>query len=179
MNSSDLRDALRRDAELVGEPPGDLLERVDDLRRRSNRRRASVVASVFAVGLAVAAVPVGGALLDQSVGGSVAAPANAPAPAPGDLTTPSVEEQRADAAEMFGITDPPAAPVVALVTPEEKEALVTACLAAGGYTLTEGSYAIPNAEVDAFHLAEYICDVSYPIDPSYVGVPADEDRVID
>ena len=37
MNSSDLRDALRRDAELVGEPPSDLLERVEDLRRRSTR----------------------------------------------------------------------------------------------------------------------------------------------
>lgn len=177
MNSSDLRDALRRDAELVGEPPRDLLERVEDLRRRSYRRRAGVAASALGVALVVAAIPVGGALLDGPVGGNVAAPASAPAPAAAGPTTPNVEQQRADAAEMFGITDPPEVPVVALVSPEEKEALVTACLAERGYTLTEGSYAIPNAELDAFHLAEYVCDVSYPIDPSYVGIPADEDRV--
>ncbi|WP_346618600.1 hypothetical protein [Blastococcus montanus] len=183
MNSSDLRDALRRDAELVGEPPSDLLERVEDLRRRSNRRRTGVVASTLGVALVVAAIPVGGVLLDQPAGGNVAAPANAaadaPAPAAAEPTTPSLEQQRADAAEMFGITDPPDVPVIALVRPEQKEALVTACMAEHGYAPTEeGHYAIPNAELAAFHRAEYICDVSYPIDPALVGVPADEDRII-
>lgn len=193
MNSSDLRDALRRDAELVGEPPSDLLERVADLRRRSNRRRAGVVASVFGVALVVAAFPVGGALLDQPASGNVAAPANAaasaadgpatgadaPAPAPGDVTTPSVEEQRDTLAADFGITDPPDVPVLQLVTPEQRGALVESCLAERGYSLTEGFYEVPNAEMDAFDLANYICMTSYPIDPSYVGVPADEDRIVD
>jgi hypothetical protein len=177
MNSSELRDALRRDAELVGEPPSDLLERVEDLRRRSTRHRAGVVASAVGVALVVAAIPVGGALLGGPAGGNVAAPANAPAPASGEMTASSVEEQRAEWAEVLGITDPPDVPVVALVTPEEKEALVTACLAERGYRLNGESYAIPDAEIDAFHLAEYICMASYPIDPS-AGVPAEQDRVV-
>ena len=190
MNSSDLRDALRRDAELVGEPPRDLLERVEDLRRRSNRRRAGVVASALGVALVVAAIPVGGALLNQPAGGSVAAPANAavdgpataadtPAPAAAELTTPSVEEQRAALAADFGITNPPDVPVLQLVTAEQRGPLVESCLAERGYTLADGWYEVPDAEMKAFELANYICMASYPIDPSYVGVPADEDRIID
>ncbi len=49
-------------------------------------------------------------------------------------------------------------------------------LAERGYSPTEGFYEVPNAEMDAFDLANYICMASYPIDPSYVGVPG-EDRV--
>lgn len=179
MNTSDLRDALRRDAGLVGEPPSDLLERVDDLRRRSTRRRAVAMASALGVALVVVAIPVGGALLDRPASDNLAAPANAPGPAAGGLTTPSVEEQRVNLAADFGIANPPEVPVVALVTPEEKEALVTACLAGRGYSLTDGFYEVPNSEMDAFNLANYICMASYPIDPSYVGVPADEDRWVD
>jgi hypothetical protein len=180
MNGSDLRDALRRDAELVGEPPTDLLERVEDLRRRSKRRRAGVVASALGVALVVAAIPVGGALLDQPAGGNVAAPADAPAPAAAEPTTPSVAEQRADAAEMFDITDPPDVPVIALVTPEQKGALVDACMTEAGWSpdrlFREG---VPTESMPEVNLASYICEASYPIDPSYVGVPADEDRIID
>ncbi|MGY1745987.1 hypothetical protein [Blastococcus sp. SYSU D00695] len=180
MNSSDLRDALRRDAELVGEPSGDLLERVEDLRRTTARRRAGVaLASALGAALVVAAVPVGGALLDQPATGDAAAPAGAPAPTPGALTTPSVEEQLATLAADLGITDPPDVPVLRLVTPEQSEALVESCLAEHGYPLTEGSHEVPNAEVGDFDLARYICLASYPIDPSYVGGPVDEDRITD
>ena len=101
----------------------------------------------------------------------MAAPADAPAPAPGDLTTPSVAEQRATLAADFGITDPPDVPVLRLVTPEQRGALVETCLAERGYRLTEGFYEVPTAETDAFDLANYVCMASYPVDPSYVGSP--------
>ncbi len=185
MNSTELRDALRRDAELVGEPPSDLLERVEELRRHSSRRRVGVAATVCAVALVVAVVPVGGALLDGPGGGNAAAPADAPAsadaPAPAGVgpTTPSVAEQQAALAADFGITDPPAVPVIELVTPEQRGSLVEACLAERGYTLTDGWYAVPDAQTAAFDLANYVCMASYPIDPSYVGVPPEQDRTTD
>lgn len=89
MNGQELRDALRRDAELVGEPPGDLLERVEGLRRRSKRRRAGVAAAVVGVALLVAAIPVGRALLGRSDDGQTVVPIGAPtepAEAPIELT---------------------------------------------------------------------------------------------
>ena len=60
MNTDELRDALRRDAELAGLPPTDLVARVAGLRRRAERRRAGLVVCAGAV---VAAV-VGVSLLD-------------------------------------------------------------------------------------------------------------------
>lgn len=177
MNTDDLRDALRLDARQAGEPPGDLLERVEGLRRQSDRRRAGVLAAAAGVALVVAAVPAGSAWLTAPTDGDAAAPADPPA---GEPVTPSVEAQRADAAETFGITDPPQVPVVALVTPEEKEELMDACMTAAGWPpdalFREG---VPAERVAAVNLASYICEVSYPIDPSYVGVPPEEDRIID
>ena len=56
MNTDELRAALRRDAELAGRPPTDLVPRVAGLLRRSSRRRLTAV-----MGCAVAiAVAVGG-----------------------------------------------------------------------------------------------------------------------
>jgi hypothetical protein len=168
MNTSDLRDALRLDAELVGEPPRDLLEQVWDRRRRENRRRAAVAFSVLLVG---AGIPLGAAVLRPSAG-DVAAP-------PAGVSTPSIEEQRAALAAEFGITDPPDVTVVQLVTPEQRGAFVEACLTEQGYSPTEGAYAVPIEETAAFDLANYICLARYPIDPSYTGVPDDEDLVVD
>ncbi|MCA0145172.1 hypothetical protein [Blastococcus sp. LR1] len=170
MNSSDLTDALRRDADLVGEPPGDLLERVEQLHRRSNRRRAGLVAAAAGAVLVVAAVP----LLDRPDRpdrGSVAAPAGP--------TTPGVAEQHADLAAEFGIVDPPVVPVVELVTPERRAALVENCLAGRGWRLVEGAYVASEAQRADFSLANYVCMASYPIDPSYVGTPEEEDRIAD
>ena len=56
MNTDELRDALRRDAELAGRPPTDLVHRVAGLRRRSRRRWSGVVGCVLAVAVAVAGV---------------------------------------------------------------------------------------------------------------------------
>ena len=53
MNTDELREALRRDAELAGRPPTDLVPRVAGLRRRSRRRLAGVVGCVLAVAVAV------------------------------------------------------------------------------------------------------------------------------
>jgi hypothetical protein len=53
MNTDELREALRRDAELAGRPPTDLLPRVAGLRRRSRRRLAGAVGCVLAVAVAV------------------------------------------------------------------------------------------------------------------------------
>ncbi|MBN1094099.1 hypothetical protein JKP75_16990 [Blastococcus sp. TML/M2B] len=58
MNTSELREALHRDAELAGLPPTDLVHRVAGLRRRSRRRRASVLAGVVAIAVGVAGVAV-------------------------------------------------------------------------------------------------------------------------
>ena len=58
MNTDELRDALRRDAELAGRPPTDLVHRVAGLRRRSHRRRAAVVGGALAIVVAVVGVSV-------------------------------------------------------------------------------------------------------------------------
>jgi hypothetical protein len=56
VNPTELREALRRDAELAGRPPTDLVHRVAGLRRRSRRRWTAVLACVCAVALAVVGV---------------------------------------------------------------------------------------------------------------------------
>lgn len=56
MNSSELREALRRDAELAGLPPTDLVRRVAGLRRRSRRRWAGVAGCALAIVAAVVGV---------------------------------------------------------------------------------------------------------------------------
>ncbi len=56
MNPSELRDALRRDADLAGLPPTDLVNRVAGLRRRSRRRWTAALACVCAVAVAFAGI---------------------------------------------------------------------------------------------------------------------------
>lgn len=58
MNTDELREALRRDAELAGRPPTDLVHRVAGLRRRGHRRRAAVVGCALAIVAAVVGVAV-------------------------------------------------------------------------------------------------------------------------
>ena len=58
MNTEELRDALRRDAELAGRPPTDLVHRVAGLQRRSRRRWTTALACVCAVAAAVVGVSV-------------------------------------------------------------------------------------------------------------------------
>ncbi len=73
MNSSDLRDALRRDAELAGLPPTDLVHRVAGLRRRSHRRRAAVVGCALAIVAAVVGVSALDGVRGQDRGADAAA----------------------------------------------------------------------------------------------------------
>lgn len=75
MNTSELRDELRRDAELAGLPPTDLVHRVAGLRRRSRRRWTTVLACACAVAVAVVGVSVleGAREQDRSADSSAAA----------------------------------------------------------------------------------------------------------
>ncbi|SOC49224.1 hypothetical protein SAMN05660748_1943 [Blastococcus aggregatus] len=77
MNTSDLRDELRRDAELAGLPPTDLVHRVAGLRRRGRRRWATALACACAVAVAVAGVSTldGAREQDRSADGGAAATA--------------------------------------------------------------------------------------------------------
>ena len=69
MNDVDLRTALHRDADLVGEPSPDLLDQLLQRRRHQNRQRAGVLAAVLGVVVIAAGIPVGTSLLAQSDSG--------------------------------------------------------------------------------------------------------------
>lgn len=75
MNTTELREALHRDAELAGRPPTDLVRRVAGLRRRSRRRWAAVAGGALAVAVAVAGVSAldGVRAQDRAADGSAAA----------------------------------------------------------------------------------------------------------
>ena len=66
MNDLDLRTALHRDADLVGEPAPDLLEQLVHRRQQQRRQRAGVAVAVLGVVVIAAGIPLGGALLDRS-----------------------------------------------------------------------------------------------------------------
>ncbi|SDE35655.1 hypothetical protein SAMN05660485_00684 [Blastococcus fimeti] len=73
MNTSELRDELRRDADLAGLPPTDLVTRVAGLRRRSRRRSAAVAGGALAVAVAVAGISALDGVRAQDRGGDSAA----------------------------------------------------------------------------------------------------------
>jgi hypothetical protein len=66
MNDLDLRAALDRDADLVGEPSPDLLDQLLRRRQHQRRQRATLVGAVAAVVLVAAGVPVGVSLAARS-----------------------------------------------------------------------------------------------------------------
>ncbi len=90
----DLRIALHRDADLVGEPSPDLLDQLAVRRDRQRRQRAGMFAAALGVVVIAAAVPVGSSFLTQSDSGPAIeitdpapsttreAPIPAPAPSP-------------------------------------------------------------------------------------------------
>lgn len=104
MNSSDLRDALRRDAELAGLPPTDLVHRVAGLRRRSHRRRAAVVGCALAIIAAVVGVSVldGARGDDRRSEAAAGVGAGAAAQAPGADTEAAAQEYRESIANTGG-----------------------------------------------------------------------------
>jgi hypothetical protein len=66
MNDLDLRAALHRDADLVGEPSPNLLDQLSRRRRHQRRQRAGVMAATLGVALIGAGIPVGQALLTRN-----------------------------------------------------------------------------------------------------------------
>jgi hypothetical protein len=103
MNDLDLRTALHRDAELVGEPSPDLLDQLVRRRQHQRRQRAGMLTAGLAVVVIAAGVPVGASFMTRSDGGpatdptptvstEVPAPATTPAPAtsaPPSTTAPA------------------------------------------------------------------------------------------
>jgi hypothetical protein len=65
MNELDLRIALHRDADLVGEPAPDLLDQLAVRRDKQRRHRAGMLATALAVAVIGAGIPVGQSLLAQ------------------------------------------------------------------------------------------------------------------
>jgi hypothetical protein len=66
MNDLDLRMALHRDADLVGEPSPDLLDQLALRRGKQRRQRAGMLAAALGVVVIAAGIPVGSSLLTQS-----------------------------------------------------------------------------------------------------------------
>jgi hypothetical protein len=68
MNDLDLRTALHRDADLVGEPSPDLLDQLVRRRQHQRRQRAGMLTSALAVVVIAAGIPIGTSLLARSDG---------------------------------------------------------------------------------------------------------------
>lgn len=90
MNDLDLRAALHRDADLVGEPSPDLLDQLFRRRRHQRRQRGGVMAAALGVVLIGACIPVGQALLTQSDGRPAVETTVAPPPPVTPENTPVV-----------------------------------------------------------------------------------------
>ncbi|WP_299955037.1 hypothetical protein [uncultured Modestobacter sp.] len=93
MNDLDLRTALHRDADLVGEPAPDLLDQLRRRRQQQHRQRIGVGGALLAVVVIAAGIPLGGALLGGAEGGLATDPTptvstEAPSPSP-ELPSPS------------------------------------------------------------------------------------------
>lgn len=93
MNTDELREALRRDAELAGRPPTDLAPRVAGLRRRSTRRRAGVVGCVLAIAAAVLGVSVLDGAREQDGSGAGGAGIDGGSAAVAGIDTEAVAEE--------------------------------------------------------------------------------------
>ena len=90
MNDLDLRAALHRDADLVGDPSPDLLDQLVDRRRHQQRRRTTALVAAAAVVVLAAGIPIGTSFLTRSDG----APATQ-SPMPTITATPSVSPEPA------------------------------------------------------------------------------------
>lgn len=99
MNTDELREALRRDAELAGRPPTDLVPRVAGLRRRSRRRATGVVAIACAIVAAVVGVSVIDGARGQGRGDDAAAGVDL-----GGAATATIDPE-ADAARLRALID--------------------------------------------------------------------------
>ncbi len=172
-----LRTTLAEQAQEAPHATDTLFE--DALAHRRSRRRRTAATAVSGLGVAalvMGVVVAGPRLMGSSTsGGAVATGSGGGGTA---LGMPGVDEQRAQWAAELGITDPPEVPVIRLVVPEEKQALVEDCMAREGFTLVEGAYVVPDEQKPAFDLAQYVCQVSYPIDPTRGGAWTDTQTAI-
>ena len=92
MNDLDLRTALHRDADLVGEPNPDLLGQLAVRRDKQRRQRAGMLAAALGVVVIAAGIPVGSSLLTQSDPGpavEITGPAPTVTPEPSPIVDPS------------------------------------------------------------------------------------------
>lgn len=71
-------------------------------------------------------------------------------------------------AEHYGVDDPPEVSIVRHVMPEEKQSLFDECLREAGYIVdAPGSLTYPPEQQSAAGLAQYICQMQYPIIEKY------------
>jgi hypothetical protein len=112
MNDLDLRAALHRDADLVGEPSPDLLDQLVDRRRHQQRRRTTGLVAAAAVVVLAAGIPVGTSFLTRSDGAPATQTTIAPTPSGTDDTpeTSPVPTTPADPSPTDPETDTPASP---------------------------------------------------------------------
>jgi hypothetical protein len=93
-----------------------------------------------------------------------------PAPLPPDEALQQYLKQQS--AE-YQITDPPNVPIIRRVTPDESLPLLEQCLTSSGFPITQqgpNGYKpdVPVAQMSAFHLAQYKCAASYPLQTRYL-----------
>jgi hypothetical protein len=110
MNDLDLRAALHRDADLVGEPAADLLDQLSRRRRHQQRQRTAGLTAVLGVVLIGAAVPVGQSLMTRSDPGPAAEITVDP--------TPSVTPEAPTTPPLTPPTTPPVSPPAPETAPE-------------------------------------------------------------
>lgn len=110
------------------------------------------------------AVPAAGSVQPSVPGGSSAATR--------PRATPSYDpaghaRELAQIADVWGIDDPPEVAIVRAVTGEESAAVEVACMTQAGFPPEPDSpvlsWTVPEAQADAFHLAEYTCAAQYPV----------------
>src|SRR4051812_46213866 len=99
MNDLDLRTALHRDADLVGEPSPDLLDQLVARRQHQRRQRAGLLTAGLAVVVIAAGIPIGAAFVNRADGGPASettvdptrsvTPEVVPAPSPSPSPTPT------------------------------------------------------------------------------------------
>jgi hypothetical protein len=111
MNDLDLRTALHRDAELVGEPSPDLLDQLVQRRQHQRRQRAGMLTAGLAVVVIAAGIPIGTSLLARSDGGPatettvVLTPSVTPEAVPTPTPTPTTPSDSVQATTPAGSTE--------------------------------------------------------------------------
>lgn len=128
MNDLDLAAALRRDADLVGDPPADLLDRLRERRRREHRRTTAVGCVLAFVVVVAGGIPALGAFVARSSDGATSAVDSTTAPASTTSTGVPTPVSPTASAPASTPTDPQATVTAAAVSgpPCDLQLLATA-----------------------------------------------------